>query len=74
MKLRGSLLQSTGTGLGSELIKTTCTLSAWVFLIYRKPESHYSLAPVQFSLPNPTVFIGINKKEKLVKDMQSAQV
>lgn len=58
-------------GLGSKLIKTTCTLSSWVFLIYRNPESHYSVPPAQFSLPNPTVFIGINKKEELVEDEEA---
>lgn len=54
--------------------KGTWTLSARVFLIYRSPESHYSVPPIWLSLPNPTVFIGINKKEELVKGMQNTQV
>ena len=58
-------------GLGSKLIKTTCTLSSWVFLIYRNLESHYSVPPAQFTPPNPTVFIRINKKEELVEDEEA---
>lgn len=58
-------------GSASKLIKTTCTLSCWVLLIYRNPESRYSVPPAQFSLPYPPVFMGINKKEELVEDEEA---
>lgn len=58
-------------GLGSELIKTTCTLSGWVFLIYRSPESHYSVPP-RAVLPAKSCCIYRNKKEDLVEDEAAA--
>lgn len=57
-------------GLGSKLIKTTCTLSSWVFLIYRNPESHYSVPPCTV-LPAKSYCIYRNKKEELVGDEEA---
>lgn len=58
-------------GLGSKLIKMTCTLSSWVFLIYRNPESHYSVSPCPI-LPAKSLCIYKNKKEELVEDKGAA--
>lgn len=54
-------------GLGSKFMKMACTLSSWVFLIYRSPKSHYSVPPHAI-LPAKSLCIYKNKKEELVED------